>query len=288
VLVAAAVAALPAAFLPAAAGAAAAATPDGPRPRPNVVRVLPGDLGPDGPWLRLQDDPSNAGRPYGVQEVSPFPDPVFHDGSLHLAVAGNDPAQQAQAAHYFTAAVPLTEVAARPLAYDLYVKGATSTPDAIPFGANLQLPVVCQGAFTTLSFQPQLATDSKGRTGAVADAWRHFDAGGSTQWRTSRAVAGFAAQSDHPLTDYVGACDAAGDGAIGVIANVGRLGDATASLDTYVDNITVDGTLYDFAVEDCAHDGGPGHGSGYGSTPGCGSGNGNGYGSRPDSGRGGA
>ncbi|WP_328912852.1 MULTISPECIES: hypothetical protein [unclassified Streptomyces] len=276
-LTAVAVAAIPSVLLSAPADAAA----------PVVVRVGPADLGPNGPWLRLQDDPGNAGRPPGVQEVSPFADPVRFDGSLHLAVAAAAEAQQAQAAHYFTSTVPLSTVAASPLSYDLYVKGSTSTPAAIPYGANLQLPAQCQGLFTTLSFQPQLATDSQGRTGAVADAWRHFDAGGSALWRTSRAVGPFAAQSDHPLSDYVSTCDAAGDGAIGVIANVGRLGDATASLDTYVDNLTVNGTVYDFAVPgtatggitvgasgDCGGHGG-GYGSGYG---GYGSGSGGGHG----------
>lgn len=128
-LTAVAVAAIPSVLLSAPADAAA----------PVVVRVGPADLGPNGPWLRLQDDPGNAGRPPGVQEVSPFADPVRFDGSLHLAVAAAAEAQQAQAAHYFTSTVPLSTVAASPLSYDLYVKGSTSTPAAIPYGANLQL-----------------------------------------------------------------------------------------------------------------------------------------------------
>ncbi|UWE12910.1 hypothetical protein [Actinacidiphila bryophytorum] len=211
-------------------------------------RVTAADLGPQGPWLRLQDDPSNAGRPNGVQEVAPFADPVRFNGSLHLSVAGAAQAQQAQAAHYFNRVAGFAAIGANPLSYDMYVRGWTSTPSAVTFGANLQLPGFCQGAFTTLSFQPQLATDAQGRTGAVADTWRHFDAGGAALWRTSRAVGTFAAGSDHPFSDYAAACNAAGDGAIGVIANVGRLGDAAASLDTYVDNLTVNGTVYDFAV----------------------------------------
>ncbi|NUS17082.1 MAG: hypothetical protein HOY69_37765 [Streptomyces sp.] len=241
-LTAAAVAAAPAALGAAPAGAAPAA----------LQRVTGADLGPQGPWFRLQDDPSNAGRPAGVQEVSPFADPVHFNGSLHLAVAGAAEAQQAQAAHYFTRAVPLSEITGLPLSYDLYVRSRTSTLSAIPFGANLQLPGFCGGAFTTLSFQPQRATDAQGRTGAVADAWRHFDAGGDALWRTSRAVGSFPAGSDHPLADYVAACDGPSDGAIGVIANVGRLGDPAASLDTQVDNVTVDGTAYDFAVDGTA------------------------------------
>lgn len=129
-LTAVAVAAIPSVLLSAPADAAA----------PVVVRVGPADLGPNGPWLRLQDDPGNAGRPPGVQEVSPFADPVRFDGSLHLAVAAAAEAQQAQAAHYFTSTVPLSTVAASPLSYDLYVKGSTSTPAAIPYGANLRCP----------------------------------------------------------------------------------------------------------------------------------------------------
>ncbi|SHN21966.1 hypothetical protein [Actinacidiphila paucisporea] len=211
-------------------------------------RVTAGDLGPQGPWLRLQDDPSNAGRPAGVQEVSPFADPVRFNGSLHLSVAGAAQAQQAQAAHYFNRVAPFRAIGGNPLSYDLYVRGWTSTPSAVAGGANPQLPAFCRGAFTTLSFQPQLATDAQGRTGAVADTWRHFDAGGAALWRTSRAIGSFAAGSDHPLSDYATTCDAAGDGAIGVIANVGRLGDPGASLDTYVDNLTVNGTVYDFTV----------------------------------------
>ncbi|MFI0901696.1 hypothetical protein [Streptomyces sp. NPDC020983] len=214
--------------------------------------VTAADLGPQGPWLRLQDDPGNAGRPFGTQEVSPFADPVRFNGSLHLAVTGAAEAEQSQAAHYFTAPVAFGDIAASPLSYDLYVRAAGSTPSAVPFGANLQLPGFCQGAFTTLSFQPQLATDAQGRSGAVADIWRHFDAGGAALWRTSRAVGSFAAGSDHPFSDYVAACGGATSGAVGVIANVGRLGDASASLDTYVDNLTVDGTVYDFLVDGTA------------------------------------
>ncbi|MFI0940141.1 hypothetical protein [Streptomyces sp. NPDC021020] len=239
--------------------------------------VTAADLGPQGPWLRLQDDPGNAGRPFGTQEVSPFADPVRFNGSLHLAVTGAAEAQQSQAAHYFTAPVAFGDIAAAPLSYDLYVRGS-STPSAIAGGANLQLPGFCGGAFTTLSFQPQLATDTQGRTGAVADIWRHFDAGGAALWRTSRAVGSFAAGSDHPFGDYVAACGGADSGAIGVIANVGRLGDASANLDTYVDNLTVDGTVYDFLVDGAATGsihlaptapGGPGHPGTYdvGGTP---------------------
>lgn len=215
-----------------------------------VQRVTAADIGPTGPWIPLAGgDPA---RPAGVQEISPFADPVHFNGSLHLAVAGGAVAQQAQAAHYFTQLLPLSTAKAGPLSYDFYVRGATSTPSAIPVGANLQLPSFCHGTFTTLSFQPQLATDSQGRTGAVADAWRHFDASGNAVWRTSQTIGPFAAGSDHLLSEYAAECNGAADGAIGVIANVGRLGDASASLDTYVDNLTVNGTQYDFAVDGAA------------------------------------
>ncbi|MFI0724488.1 hypothetical protein [Streptomyces sp. NPDC021224] len=268
-LTAAAVAAVPAVLVCAAPAGAA-----------DAVRqpVTATDLGPRGPWLRLQDDPGNAGRPFGTQEVSPFADPVRFNGSLHLAVTGAAEAEQSQAARYFGLPVQWSRIAASPLSYDLYVRSADSTPSAIPFGANLQLPGFCRGAFTTLSFQPQLATDAQGRTGAVADIWRHFDAGGDALWRTSRAVGSFAAGSDHPFSDYAAECGGVGSGAIGVIANVGRLGDASASLDTSVDNLTVDGTVYDFLVDGTATGhihlaptapGGPGHPGTYnvGGTP---------------------
>ncbi|WP_031524012.1 hypothetical protein [Streptomyces sp. NRRL F-5123] len=268
-LTAAAVAAAPAVLACAAPAGAADAV---------VQPVTAADLGPRGPWLRLQDDPGNAGRPFGTQEVAPFADPVRFNGSLHLAVTGAAEAEQSQAAHYFALPLSFSRIAASPLSYDLYVSSAGSTPSAIPFGANLQLPGFCGGAFTTLSFQPQLATDTQGRAGAVADIWRHFDTGGAALWRTSRAVGSFAAGSDHPFSDYVAACGGAGSGAIGVIANVGRLGDASASLDTYVDNLTLDGTVYDFRVDGTATGsidlapttpGGPGHPGTYdvGGTP---------------------
>ncbi|SEO91684.1 hypothetical protein [Actinacidiphila rubida] len=211
-----------------------------------IQQVTAADLGPSGPWVRLQDNPANAGRPAGVQQVVPFADGQRFNGSLHLAVSGGREAQQAQAAHYFNRTVPLSGIADLVPSYDSYVRGWTSTPSAAAFGANLQLPSFCNGAFTTFSFQPQLATDAQGRSGSVVDTWRHFVAGPSSLWATSRAVSSFAAGSSHPLSAYAAACKAAGDGAIGVIANVGRLGDAAASLDTYVDNIAVNGTVYEF------------------------------------------
>ncbi|WP_406394835.1 hypothetical protein [Streptomyces sp. NBC_00887] len=226
---------------PSAVGAAAA----------NVVQqVRAVDLGPWKPWIWLQDDQADVNRPPGIQEVSPFADTVRFNGSLHLSVAGG---QQAQAAHHYTAQVPLSTVAAAELSYDSYVRtveeGATGT------AANLQLPMVCRGAFTTLSFQPQLATDSRGRAGVVPDTWQHFESTGASLWRTSRALPtdpALPAGSDSPLSTYAAECDAPGDGVVGLTASVGRLGDAEASLDTYVDNLTANGTTYDFAVEGLA------------------------------------
>lgn len=214
----------------------------------NVVQpVRAADLKHEGPWVPLQAD---VGRTPGVQEVSPFADPVRFNGSLHLATAGG---QQAQAAHYYAAPVPLSTVAAAELSYDSYVKtvegGATGT------AAILQLPLLCQGAFTTLSFQPQLATDSQGRTGVVPDTWQHFEPAGSALWRTAgapAAVPALPAGSDAALSTYAAACDAPGDGVLGIVANAGGPGDAEVTLDTYVDNLTVGGTTYDFAVEGLA------------------------------------
>ncbi len=215
-----------------------------------VQKVRAADFGPGRPWIRLQDDPSNAGRTPGIQRISPFTDPVRFDGSLHLAIG---PGEQSQAAHYFPQRVPLGTIARSELSYDSYVDGHTST--ATGTSANLQLPMYCRGAFTTISFQPQLATDSRGRAGVVPNVWQHFTSTGTSLWRTSRAlptVPPLAANSDSPLSTYVSACDAPGDGVIGVIANVGRLGDPTATLDTHVDNLAVNGTVYDFAVDGLA------------------------------------
>ncbi|MFF7675665.1 hypothetical protein [Actinacidiphila glaucinigra] len=211
---------------------------------PRVERVRAGDLGPGGPWFRLQDQPGNGDRSPGVQEVSPFADPVRFNGSLHLAVTGD---QQSQAAHPFTARVPLATIAASELSYDSFVTTGSVTGTA----ANLQLPVICAGGFTTLSFQPQLATDSQGRQGVVRGVWQHFVNGPASLWRTSRPAGTIPAQADRTLAEYIAACTGAGDGVDGVIANAGRLGQPNAglTLDTYVDNLTVHGTTYDFLVD---------------------------------------
>ncbi|MEV6008957.1 hypothetical protein AB0M29_19335 [Streptomyces sp. NPDC051976] len=213
-----------------------------------LQQVTANDLGPSRSWLRLQDDPAHANRSAGVAEISPFADGARFNGSLHLAVAAGTVAQQSQVTHWFNRKIPLTGIAAATPSYDMYVRSWTSSAAAVPYGAELQLPVLCQGASTTLSFQPQLAKDSLGRTGAVADTWRHFVAGSTSQWSTSRAVAGFDAGSVHTLGDYATACNAADDGAVGVMAGVGRLGSAGQSLDTYVDNLAVNSTVYEFSV----------------------------------------
>ncbi|SFY51299.1 hypothetical protein [Streptomyces sp. F-1] len=217
-----------------------------PSAQADTQRVTAADLGPGRPWLRIQDQGSSA-HPPGVQEVSPFADPVHWNGSLHLAIG---PGQQSQAAHFYTGAVQLSTVMGSEISYDSYVDGAHST--ATGTGPNLQLPMFCDGAFTTLSFQPQLATDAEGRHGVVPDIWQHWVSGPSGIWRTSRAVAGFPAGGDAPLSDFAEACTGATSGVIGLIGNVGSLGDPTASLDTYMDNLTANGTTYDFAVDGTA------------------------------------
>ncbi|MFD8479284.1 hypothetical protein [Kitasatospora sp. NPDC059673] len=177
--------------------------------------------------------------------MSPFAAPDSFNGSLHLAVG---PGEQSQAAHYF-APVTLSEIASSPLSYDTYVDSAHST--AADTGPSLQLPIYCLGTFTTMSFQPQLATDAQGNHGIVPDTWQHFTSGPEGVWRSSQTIPGtpITAGGDYPLSTYVDTCTGANSGALGVIANVGRLGDPNATLDTYVDNITADGTTYDFAVD---------------------------------------
>ncbi|WP_326629953.1 hypothetical protein OG243_27925 [Streptomyces sp. NBC_01318] len=227
---------------PAAVGAAA----------PNILeQVRAVHLGPNGPWFRLEDDPGNVNIPPGTEEVSPFADPVRFNGSLHLAIG---PGQKSQAAHPFPQLTPLSTIASSELSYDTFVRSSTSTnpPHAVGVGPNLQLPLLCQGVFTTLSFRPEDNTDAQGHPGVVPDTWQHFASSASSPWRTSQTVATFPAQSDNPLSDYVAACDAPGDGVFGVIANVGRLGAVNLALDTYVDNLTANGTVYDFGVDGLA------------------------------------
>ncbi|MEB8341950.1 hypothetical protein [Streptomyces endophyticus] len=213
------------------------------------VKVHPSDLGPEGPWYRFQDDPSNAGKAPGTQEISPEPDPVHFNGSLHLAVKDG---QQAQAAHYFTGAKSLSTLLSRGISYRAYVDSAQSSITG--YGPNLQLPSLCLGAFTTLSFEPNANTDTDGHQGMAGDTWQKFEVTKTSLVKTSRTIPGVAAAgATAPLGAFAQACAAAGDGAFGVIANVGTLGSADASLGTYVDDITIDGSTYDFAVTGTAH-----------------------------------
>ncbi|MCF3962427.1 hypothetical protein L1885_12265, partial [Streptomyces fuscigenes] len=213
---------------------------------PVTRRVTAADLGPDRAWLRLRDDPSTTRHP-GVEEIAPLAAPGRFDGSLHLGAGAG---QQAQAAHYFTKAVPLATVLADPLSYASYVDGAHTT--ATGAGPELRLPMFCHGAFTTLSFQPQKATDGEGRAGVVPGVWQHWDAGRTAIWRTSRAIGDVDAGADAPLGDFADACAGDTSGVIGLIANAGGVGDASATLDSYVDDLAVAGTTYDFAVAGAA------------------------------------
>jgi hypothetical protein len=102
-----------------------------------------------------------------------------------------------------------------------------------------------------MSFQPQLATDAQGNHGIVPDTWQHFTSGPDGLWRSSRTVPGtpITEGGDFPLSTYVDSCTGPNSTVLGVIANVGALGDPSATLDTYVDNITAGGDTYDFAVD---------------------------------------
>ncbi|MHC3819703.1 hypothetical protein OG892_24020 [Streptomyces sp. NBC_00341] len=205
----------------------------------DTVRTVHQDgLGPAGPWLRLQE--TTPDREPGVQEISPKPDPVHLNGSLRLAIAAG---QQAQAAHYFNATwtpVPMRPLLDAGVSYWAYTASEGSSVTDI--GANLQFPASC-GGFTTLSFEPGNNTDAQGAA-LKPDTWQKYRLTDDSVMRTSRAVAGIPAGGDAPLSHFVTACE----GAYGVIANIGRLGDPNGTLNTYVDNITAQGTTWDFAV----------------------------------------
>ncbi|RPK45456.1 hypothetical protein EES39_15145 [Streptomyces sp. ADI92-24] len=205
----------------------------------DTVRTVHQDgLGPNGPWLRLQE--TTPDREPGVQVVSPKPDPVHLNGSLRLAIAAG---QQAQAAHYFNSTwtpEPMQPLLDAGVSYWAYTASEGSSVTNI--GANLQFPASC-GGFTTLSFEPGHNTDTQGAA-LEPDTWQKYRLTGDSVMRTSRAVAGIPAGGDAPLSHFVTACE----GAYGVIANIGRLGDPNGTLNTYVDNITAKGTTWDFAV----------------------------------------
>ncbi|WP_327709429.1 hypothetical protein OG912_12785 [Streptomyces sp. NBC_00464] len=204
-----------------------------------VRTVHPSGLGPAGPWFRLQE--TTPDRDPGIQEVSPKPDPVHLNGSLHLAIG---PGEQAQAAHYFNATwtpEPMQPLLDAGISYWAYT--STEGSSATNIGANLQLPASC-GGFTTLSFEPGSNTDEQGKA-LKPDTWQKYRFTADSVMRTSRAVAGVPAGGDAPLSHFIAECE----GAYGVIANIGRLGDAVnGKLSTYVDNITAKGTTWDFAV----------------------------------------
>lgn len=203
-----------------------------------VRTVHPSGLGPTGPWFRLQE--TTPDRDPGIQEVSPKPDPVHLNGSLRLAIG---PGEQAQAAHYFNATwtpEPLQPLLDAGISYWAYT--STEGSSVTSLGANLQLPSSC-GGFTTLSFEPGSNTDVQGEA-LKPDTWQKYRFTADSVMRTSRAVAGIPAGGDAPLSHFVAECE----GAYGVIANIGRLGDTNGSLNTYVDTITADGTTWDFAV----------------------------------------
>ncbi|MEE4489660.1 hypothetical protein [Streptomyces sp. BE230] len=204
-----------------------------------VRTVHPSGLGPAGPWFRLQE--TTPDRDPGIQEVSPKPDPVHLNGSLHLAIG---PGEQAQAAHYFNATwtpEPMQPLLDAGISYWAYT--STEGSSATNIGANLQLPASC-GGFTTLSFEPGSNADEQGEA-LKPDTWQKYRFTADSVMRTSRAVAGVPAGGDAPLSHFIAECE----GAYGVIANIGRLGDAVnGKLNTYVDNITAKGTTWDFAV----------------------------------------
>ncbi|WP_406453603.1 hypothetical protein OG782_22220 [Streptomyces sp. NBC_00876] len=204
----------------------------------SVQTVNPSGLGPTGPWLRLQETAPD--RDPGIQEVSPKPDPVQLNGSLHLAIGAGE---QAQAAHYFNATwtpEPMQPILDAGISYWAYT--STEGSSATNIGANLQLPASC-GGFTTLSFEPGSNTDEQGDA-LKPDTWQRYVFTADSVMRTSNAVAGIPAGGSAPLSHFIEKCE----GAYGVIANIGRLGDADATLNTYVDNITAKGTIWDFAV----------------------------------------
>jgi hypothetical protein len=193
-----------------------------------VVTVRQAQIDKGSPWAVTPDST-------GVAAIGTLADPVFSDGSARLKVG---PGQRAQLGHVLNG--KLSTLSTQPMSYDLYVNGSGSTAGAVPYGANLQL-VITAPTFTTLSFQPQL-------NGSVtANSWHEFAEGSTSKWRTSRAFGTYAAGSDATLKQFLAA--AGGEATVaGVILNVGALGDASASLDTYVDNVRVGGSTFNFAT----------------------------------------
>jgi hypothetical protein len=196
------------------------------------ITVRPGDITAGTPW---SVSPNNT----GTVGIGALADPIHFDGSAHLQIAGGE---RAQLQHRIVER--LSQVAAQPLSYQVYVDPAGTTPDAVASAVNLQLEV---GApiFTTLSFQPQLAG------GSAAGEWRTFVNSPTSLWRTSRAVGSLAAGTDHTLADYIAA-----QGPNGIVINsyltIGTLGDPAATVNAYADNVSVGGDTYNFATDGTA------------------------------------
>ena len=196
------------------------------------ITVHPGDIAAGTPW---SVSPNNT----GIAGIGALADPIHFDGSAHLQIAGG---QRAQLLHRIIER--LSQVAAQPLSYQVYVDRAGTTPDAVASAVNLQLEV---GApiFTTLSFQPQLSG------GSAAGEWRTFVNSPSSLWRTSRDVGPFAAGTDHTLADYIAAQGPNGT-VIASYLTIGTLGDPTATVNAYADNVSVGGDTYNFATDGTA------------------------------------
>ncbi|MDF6044195.1 hypothetical protein LRD69_19040 [Streptomyces sp. JH14] len=209
-----------------------------------VQVVNPSGLGPGKPWLRLQGQgqDGNEGRTPGIQEIAPKSDPVQLNGSRHLAVT-ND--QQSQVAHAFNSSatpVSLQSLLDQGVSYWAYTDTRSDDTNLADFGPNLQFPSRCGETFTTLSLEPGRNADAQG-SDLQPDTWQKYELTGASMMRTSQDVPGHPAGTDASLADFAAACS----GAYGIIADVGRLGLNTAGLDTYVDDITANGTTWDFA-----------------------------------------
>jgi hypothetical protein len=192
----------------------------------STVTVRPADLAAHTPWAV---SPFNT----GIAGIGALADPVHFDGSAHLQVTA--PGLRAQLAHPMDDA--LSDIAAKPLSYQIYVDPNGSDPSVEPYGVNLQLQVSAP-TFTTLSFQPQLDG------GAAAGVWRTFgNLGTAAAWRTSRDFGGFAAGTDHSLADYLHAVPNAH-----VNASFLNIGTGPSALNAYADNVAIEGTTYNFAT----------------------------------------
>ncbi|WP_037568511.1 hypothetical protein [Phaeacidiphilus oryzae] len=178
----------------------------------------------------------------GTARIDALADPVHSDGSALLAVDGSGP--RAQLVHVFApAGVLLRTVAHDALGYMVRVDSSGTSPASAPFGVNLQLELYTSagGFLTTLSYQPQLNGTPR------EDTWQTYTNTPQSLWRTSRAVGGFTAGSDHTLDDYLQALGS--DTLVGrTFLNIGTFADTSQTLRANVDDVTIDGTTYNFAV----------------------------------------